>query len=396
MVLLARHGDWIHAQMYHRQHPVNNDDQDDKNEDSTTSSTLTEDSSLSASPLNLHSWLCPLLQRALQQVFGQDAVLTPYNDDDATWHTICRDESTSRLVDMRPFQAQQQQEHSPLYTLLASWTHSMQQPTAVGIMPPDLPVSLDSWQFYVTAHPFDDLAWEYTSDKAIESAPLPWQPFLQQIFRDMHNADDIIQLKGELAQSGGMHRKFRQKTLVQLPQTSPTATASLDVLILLPPDMFINIEEAVEVSSTLATSTPILRHFILDIPPHRVIDQEEPTFASPAHGVLLRLEFPATSSAIVTLEWELLLHLRYPAPLKRADFVLIAILPLVPWSLTVAEPNGTVLTHVAFPLAAPSATPHYTWVAAGRQEYLLFVVVLTSLAALVGSAVMLRTLTTTA
>ena len=391
MILLAQHGDWIHAQIYRgtsNNHAValSDDDKDDF----------------------IGTLVCPSLRQAL----AEQGLLAHYNnnddDEDESWNTFCNNPTTTSLVDLRPFakllHKQEQQVH---YAPLASWTHPMQRPTESGLMPPPaLPASFDNleWKYLVVG----DMArgvWEYNAKTTV---PRHLQRFVKQlaIGTGNVNADDnnTIQLQGQLSQSGGMHRKFHQTLRVNLPQIkelSSATTAVLDILVLIPPDLFLNIEEAIQVPP----SSPIVRHAILNVPPDRVIDQEEPTFASPAHGVLLRIEFPVTlSSSSTTLEWDILLHVRYPTPLEKADFLLIAVIPAIPWSLTVVvndddddnSKDEIVLASLACPWTAPVAPPQCTWVAAGRQEYLVPVMVSTTLMALAGSVAMLRTLAKTA
>jgi hypothetical protein len=208
---------------------------------------------------------------------------------------------------------------------------------------------------------------------------------------------DAYSLEGSLSASGGMHRTLHQR--LHLAPTIVPANHSrgvVEVLVVLPPALFLNVEEAVQV---LAPDNVQVRR----VWSPAVIDQEEPAFVSPSHAVLLELDFflETTGDGLLTttmttvVEWNLLLHVRYPSPLPQgADFGLVAVLPPVVWSLHV---GGVVLTSPRqWHTTMMDKEPLYLWVAAGRREHLGIAVAVTTAAALVGALVMLRAIVQTA
>ena len=349
MILLGRHEDWIHAQVYETRDDV-------------------------ISHESIDSLVCHPLMKSLQNALPQ------YESS-----VVCED---SKLVDLRPFRTQRQA--TDAFVPLATWTIPLRVPTRVGWMPPPLPseyATID-WKFYVWDEARAQGLWrdEATSRESASSPAL--QSFMDQVFTPKSKSgSNSIRLEGKLSESGGMHRKFHQTLRVGLPQTGPTLRAIANILVLLPPDLFVNIEEAVE-----KPNESLLKSFrVLDVPPGRVIDQEEPSFASPSHGVLIQFEFPADEER-AEVKWDLLLHTRYPKPLHQADFSLLALMPPVVWSMQVVRDDESVVGRVPCPWVAPDSTPHYTWVAAGRKEDFVPVMTITTIAALAGSAVMLRAL----
>eukprot|EP00977_Amphora_coffeiformis_P014117 scaffold3856_cov169-Amphora_coffeaeformis.AAC.3 len=314
MILLGRHEDWIHAQIYET--PGGNP--------------------IVAHTDSIKSLVCGPLISSLQQALPQ------YQSN-----VICED---SQLVDLRPFRLLHPHTTTNYFVPLASWTVHLRIPTRVGWIPPPLPseYATADWKFY---------AWDEASalgqwwDAAVTSS---------------------------------------LETSASTAKTGPTFRAIAHILVVLPPDLFLNIEDAIE--------TPpgsLLKQFrVLDVPPGRVIDQEEPAFVSQSHGVLLQIEFPAQEE-FLEVQWVLLLHTRYPKPLQQADFSLLAMIPPAVWSLQVVRDDDSAVVDVPWTWGKPDSTPHYIWVAAGRQEDFVPVMTITTLVAMVGCGVMLRALAKT-
>ncbi|KAL7569952.1 hypothetical protein ACA910_008608 [Epithemia clementina (nom. ined.)] len=105
---------------------------------------------------------------------------------------------------------------------------------------------------------------------------------------------------------------------------------SVWVMMHIPSGVFINVEDAFEVvysggspESTAANAMTINLLTNKNV----VIDQEEPSFVSPSHTVVYRASFPrgiigsnkAKESFVWNLQWDTLLHVRYPAPLPSGS-----------------------------------------------------------------------------
>jgi len=362
MILLGRHEDWIHAQIYET--PGGNP--------------------IVAHTDSIKSLVCGPLTSSLQQALPQ------YQSN-----VICED---SQLVDLRPFRLLHPHTTTNYFVPLASWTVHLRIPTRVGWIPPPLPseYATADWKFYA----WDEASalgqwWDAAVTSSLEtsaSTAKVLQSFTEQVLNPRGGifGNSSIQLKGKLSENGGMHRKLHQTLRVRLPETGPTFRAIAHILVVLPPGLFLNIEDAIE--------TPpgsLLKQFrVLDVPPGRVIDQEEPAFVSQSHGVLLQIEFPAQEE-FLEVQWVLLLHTRYPKPLQQADFSLLAMIPPAVWSLQVVRDNDSAVVDVPWTWGKPDSTPHYIWVAAGRQEDFVPVMTITTLVAMVGCGVMLRALAKT-
>lgn len=366
MILVGRHEDWIHAQIYEE--------------------TRRDNAVLDEEHDSIASIVCRPLMKALQRA------LPDHHDD-----LVCEGR---QLVDLRPFRPLQRRGEQDTATTtaedsgfvpLAVWTLPLNVQVRNGWMPPSLPAGYSQdWQFFSWDETRDQDSWDDASPPAPASQHSALRSFREQVLQTGPSRDETkaIRLEGKLSESGGMHRKFHQTLRVHLPQTGPSLRATADILVFLPPDLFINIEEAIE----MPNDSPLTAYRVLDIPPGRVIDQEEPSFVSPSHGVMIQIDFSAQEEW-VTVNWDLLLHTRYPKPLAQGDFSLLALMPPVVWSLRVRDDDDdAVVADLTCPWVAAEATPHYTWVAAGRREDLVPVLAVTTVVALAGSAVMLRAL----
>ena len=129
-----------------------------------------------------------------------------------------------------------------------------------------------------------------------------------------------------LSESGGMHRRLHHDLQIVL-TNNDTMTATLEkmfiwVVVQIPSGMFINVEDAYEVTTTTesARQSTNLPHVQFLHSPHVVIDQEEPSFASPSHVVMYCVtmtfpRIPQSMDVVHSLKWDTLMHLRYSAPL---------------------------------------------------------------------------------
>jgi PIG-X / PBN1 len=170
-----------------------------------------------------------------------------------------------------------------------------------------------------------------------------------------------------------------------------------------------------------------------------IIDQEEPAFVSPSHLVLCRLTGPLASASVVhhdesngsgqrhggpdsslpttiatiELTWDTHLHVRYPWPMQNShrgdSYTQITFMPpmivageifdrktnhsytLVPFATTSADADAAAHDGAPFWMMPPARqAPHTLWVATGYQDDFGPVFVLTLLAALMGTFVLLR------
>jgi hypothetical protein len=312
--------------------------------------------------------VCPALRRALRAA-GVD------------------DEEDCRAADVADLRAlpHDDQDDTPWG---AVWTRPRTRTTTVGTRPPAPPRGDDG-------RGDDGPVGVYLWDDHLREGS--WQSHVDD---ELARADESYSLEGSLSASGGMHRTLHQR-LHLAPTSVPANNQSrgvVEVLVVLPPALFLNVEEAVQV---LAPGNVQVRR----VWSPAVIDQEEPAFVSPSHAVLLELDFflettgddaMTTTTRTTVVEWNLLLHVRYPSPLPQgADFGLVAVLSPVVWSLHV---GGVALTsprpwHTTI---MGNKEPLYLWVAAGRREHLGITVAVTVAAALVGALVMLRAIVQTA
>ena len=382
MVVLGRRDHLIHAQIYQpRDSPSPNED--------------------------IETVVCSALQRSLQEALSNNSTKATANVQ-LLLRRACPSGGggDGTVVDLRPFQSLPQRlddDGDFPYIPLATWTHAIQVPTMTGVVLPPPPTrglgDDDHWNIFVWDDALRQGTW-WDNHASRTTAPSHFSSFMSHVISPYSGSvkkekEDPVHLDGQLSETGGMHRKLHQTLRLRLPRQYPNATVVANILILLPPDLFINVEDAVEVSSR----RPIMTHRILDAPPGRVIDQEEPSFVSPAHGVMLQIEFTLDQhqqqDATAIVEWDLLLHMRYPKPLEQADFSLVSLLTPTIWSLAVIQ-EESVLATIPCPFTMPSTSPQYTWVAVGRTGDLVPVMAVTLIAALVGSFVMLRELNKTA
>jgi hypothetical protein len=217
-------------------------------------------------------------------------------------------------------------------------------------------------------------------------------------------------LRSTLSETGGMHRDFHH--VLQLGNVPPecqrihtesnnSCTFSVWISLYLPPDVFINTEDA------FSSNHPSIDFQIYTADNGtELIDQEEPAFASPWHVVLVHVQGPvvgldaqqmhSTSAAVMVIEWDTLLHIRYPSPVVNRDFARIHVLApqLLDGGFLQSTDTTTNTTRWKM-IMAPNSNDQdpavlSTWVAVGREEDYLWVLGLTMLAATVGAAVMLR------
>jgi hypothetical protein len=249
---------------------------------------------------------------------------------------------------------------------------------------------------------------------------------------------DLMTSSGEAAAAAASIVRFQQYDY------------SIDILLSLPSGLFINVEDAsfttvpgmkIVVSSISSSTssrsggglqghedTSMIRTNATSTDTAIIIDQEEPAFTSPSHLVLCRLTGSLASAPVVShesnggqgpdsslipttieLTWDTHLHVRYPLPIqnnnnneqawRHDEFSQITFMPPIIAAGEIFNPE----TRHSYSLAASADTaiapfwmlprqapPPTLWVAAGHQDDFMPVFLLTLLAALLGTVVLLR------
>jgi hypothetical protein len=307
------------------------------------------------------------------------------------------------------------------------------QETANGIFPPlpSPPSSLDdvpthSWQHFIWRGETSETG-EWITDERRPTATVREDNENDTTLRVLPKHDAVTaSLESTLSETGGMHRDFHHAIrLGNVPnecQTTGTCTFSLSILLYVTADCFINTEDAF--SATTDNNSNNLIHFDICMADdgNELIDQEEPAFVGPwhvvrvhVHGPLLNLNTQqtqtqpnsqtggsstsTTSTTSATIEWDTLLHIRYPMPVANRDYARIHVLApqLVDGALQLQlQSESADNTNASWKIEPnefqkdPSVLS--TWVAVGREEDYPWVLGSTLAAATVGAAVMLRDL----
>lgn len=184
-----------------------------------------------------------------------------------------------------------------------------------------------------------------------------------------HNKNNNIQLMSALSEAGGMHRRWHHELQIEL--CNDTCSGIIDsnpgcprgggiccsfaiwIVMHIPSGLFINVEDAFEIQtnpppttttgsvppqSQQSPTTGRVVSLTIDLLTNDniVIDQEEPSFSSPPHTVVYRVnavwDAPNTRStaeggssnqmplvAVGRVQWDTLLHVRYPKPLPSSS-----------------------------------------------------------------------------
>lgn len=131
----------------------------------------------------------------------------------------------------------------------------------------------------------------------------------------------LERLESHLSEHGGMHRTLFTsfQLLAEYASTSePTQyDISLYFLFYLPPDWFINVEDAFEDSKGGPAGGSHIKHISLVTVEGTIINEEEPSFASSAHAVIIKVDISVSSRgrpSPIGLSFRTKVHLRYPKP----------------------------------------------------------------------------------
>jgi hypothetical protein len=204
------------------------------------------------------------------------------------------------------------------------------------------------------------------SSMTLQDLPLKEvMPQLPSLFN--HNNQTVTVCIEQSLSGSGMHREINYKL------HADRDLKSLDILVHLPADVFINREDAV--ANNLHTQ-------LVDIVTTTPIDLEEPTFVSPAHAVILQLGYTRKDAS-----FSLKLHLRYPQPLETGDFRRIVLPPSLGGFATVVSDE-----QVSVVADNSCAQPIVIRSACGHADDSWWVLVATVGFALAGAAVMLSDL----
>jgi hypothetical protein len=192
-----------------------------------------------------------------------------------------------------------------------------------------------------------------------------------------------------------------------------TTATTLDIMVYLPADLFINVEDAIDKVSPSSTVVEILHVSSTSAAATSILNQEEPTFVSPPHAVLFRVHSTAAAGLdddrddkLPLLRWTIKVHTRYPTPLSSPhhSFARIVMPPpfLVSGNLVSrpvasdndADGSGAAVGAHTYPITSHESCPAQAllvlWVAAGRSDDYGMVVGTTLLVALLGTIVMMR------
>lgn len=177
----------------------------------------------------------------------------------------------------------------------------------------------------------------------------------------------------------GMHQDLHHRVNLKFPEVPKEAfELSLDLLVHLPADLFINIEDAVFIHQD---------NFHVSLVTVHPIDQEEPTFVSPPHAFAIHIASKAPTTAL-SLDLTTKLHFRYPPPQRNDNFWRI----VVPPPLVTGGSVGVVPTQT-WTLASSHCAEEYPvilWAAVGHPEDHPSFLIATQVVALLGAAVMMR------
>jgi hypothetical protein len=240
-----------------------------------------------------------------------------------------------------------------------------------------------------------------STDKDTDCASL-----LARLALDSIDSSENTQLNAFVASTlssvGGLHREWQHQFTVSFGAeitAVETGYLTLEYLLHVGSDVFVNVEDAVQILTLPFLDDDDLRsrwNISIQHDPYRVIDQEEPAFVSPQHVVLVQLQGPMTrhpgADQPMVFETVTKLHLRYPEPLDQGtcNFVQFPLMPpnLLQASFVTAsgqryQQHGSVL---------PRAPPVGVWIATGRASDYIWVVTVSVLASVVGAVVILRDL----
>jgi PIG-X / PBN1 len=218
-------------------------------------------------------------------------------------------------------------------------------------------------------------------------------------------------IKSNLSASGGLHRDLESYITLTPPkksnvngsfETTGIMQVSLYVLIHLPSDLFVNVEDLFRysTSSNAASSWNVTL-----VPPIAVIDQEEPSFVSPAHALLVHVSARLDNDG--SLGWQpeynvsfvTKLHVRYPKPFAVVDNtssnfrrVMLPRPELLTGAIVRRHSTGTDTCTIHVHVCPPTmfSSPLELWIAAGHQSEYAVVWWVTLLAAIAGALVMLK------
>ena len=207
-----------------------------------------------------------------------------------------------------------------------------------------------------------------------------------------------VNVTSVLSEEGGMHRRLHHELRMLLPvpvnfRNASSTKFSIWIVVHIPSGLFINVEDAFQVGDKQDATTTIdlMTH------PHIVIDQEEPSFVSPSHTILYRVQgtyvYPNDMGDEWRFHWDTLLHIRYPEPLQTETDSPPWITLLSPAVVAVAEEfqnvEGTLLWKQQSFVSAIQG-PIQFQVATGYAFDLIPVLLVTITTSLIGTVFLLR------
>lgn len=210
-------------------------------------------------------------------------------------------------------------------------------------------------------------------------------------------------LDSDLAKSGGMHRDVQHRiTVSSVPSNSDSSvqisnhTVSLYMLMYLPADLFVNVEDMFRVDSVHVNVTLVPTESI-------IIDQEEPAFVSPPHALLIHVQaYHVQKNVAVVLDFFTKLHVRYPRSLVATNAAAVGNFRRVVFpqpelvAATVWNEEDQFVQRVRTNGQGRQQHPLQLWVAAGHDDHYTVTLFTTLAVAVTGAIVMLRDIRATA
>jgi len=239
--------------------------------------------------------------------------------------------------------------------------------------------------------PSDRFLWDDRENRRISKGHafiqrFDWLLLDDEDINNKHSFDGSVRIQSVLSNAGGMHRDLRHQLTFdnQIKRDTHTQPSAISMIMMLhiPADLFVNVEDLFRVETDGLV--------VQLVPMKEVVDQEEPVFVSPPHGLLVEVtvEHSATLD-LATFEFVTKLHVRYPLPFsnqEKGSTFRLAILP--PPLLLSATRNDTNAPIRIF--GNNEQPPLLLWVAAGHQDDYPLMLGITLLVALGGAILMLR------
>jgi len=221
----------------------------------------------------------------------------------------------------------------------------------------------------------------------------------------------LERLESHLSDHGGMHRTLFTsfQLLSEYVSTSEPKQdeISLYFLFYLPPDWFVNVEDAFEDSKRGPVDGALIKNISLFTVEGTIINEEEPSFASSAHAVIIQVDISVSSRQRplpIGLSFRTKVHLRYPNPQSEQAFHPVWLLSpiFIAGNVQTMTESGMLKSSSVMPNGRPSmsAAEFYyflpqvlvTSVATGWEQDTWVILLISLLVSIFGATVVLRDL----